>query len=329
MKIKKAISKDFDKSIFKKNNFNKCQNILLGAAFGDAFGVAFEGMKRKKVLEKFQFDHYSPGGDGWESGNYSDDTQMSIAMVELLLSGREFNKVNLADNFLRTYKRDPHMGYGSSVREGLKIAKTVKEFLRIIPGNSSSNGSCMRAAPIGVIPDIKKVIQYSITNAEVTHNVPSAIASSVCVAAASHYFFYNLGQPENVFDYCIKACKGIDEESIHYFKAIRNMKKLNPALLFGEENKDYGVPVNGMRTAGVVLYIISHFYEDPAETLKEAILLGGDTDTTASICLGIVAMKTGIPNLPLFLFKDLENKGYGRDYLIELGDKLSKVYLSN
>ena len=110
------------------------------------------------------------------------------------------------------------MGYGSSVREGLKKAKTVEEFLRIIPGNNSSNGACMRVAPIGVIPDIKKVIQYAITNAEITHHVPSAIASSVCVAAASHYFFYNLGKPENVFDYCIKACKSIDEESIHYFR---------------------------------------------------------------------------------------------------------------
>jgi ADP-ribosylglycohydrolase len=74
-----------------------------------------------------------------------------------------------------------------------------------------------------------------------------------------------------------------------------------------------------MRTAGAVLYIISKFNKDPLKTLKEAILLGGDTDTVASICLGIVAMKTGIRKLPPFLFRDLENNGYGRDYLIEIG----------
>lgn len=317
MKIRKATNSK--ESLLKKKKFNKCQNMLLGIAFGDAFGVAFEGKDRKNVRDKFQFKHYNPGGKGWECGWYSDDTQMSIAIVELLLSGREFNKINLANYFLRTYQRNPHMGYGSSVREGLKTAKTAEEFLKIIPGNSSGNGACMRATPLGILPKIKKVIKYAKINAETTHNAPSSIASSVCVATASHFFFHDLGKPEKVFDYCINACKGIDEESIEYFKAVRNMKKLDPVLLFGKENESFGVPANGMRTAGAVLYIISKFNKDPLKTLKEAILLGGDTDTVASICLGIVAMKTGIRKLPPFLFRDLENNGYGRDYLIEIG----------
>jgi ADP-ribosylglycohydrolase/8-oxo-dGTP pyrophosphatase MutT (NUDIX family) len=320
-----AHESDFDKTLLEKYKFNKCQNLLLGTAFGDAFGVAFEGQNRRKVHERFQLDHYTRKRNK-KSGKYTDDTQMSIAIAELLLAGEEFSIINLASKFLEVYRRNPHSGYGSSVREGLKRARNAEEFLRIIPGNKPGNGACMRAAPIGVLPRIEEVIKYAKLNAEITHNVPSAIASSVCVAAASHYFYHNLGKPEKVFDYCIKACKDIDEESIDYFKTVRDMKKLDPALLFGEEKEFYGVPVNGMRTAGAVLYIISRFYKDPAETLKEAILLGGDTDSTGSICLGIVAMRTGINKLPFFLFRDLENRGYGRDYLIELGEELNDKY---
>ena len=315
-----------EKRLLEGDKFTKCQNMLLGIAFGDALGVGFELlMNREKVKEKFKFNHYLPGGPGWKSGQYSDDTQMSIAVTELLISKQKFSRTNLADYFLRVYSRDPHNGYGGSVREGLKKSKTTKEFLGIIPGNSSGNGACMRAVPIGVLPKIEDVIKYAKINAKITHNVVSAIASSVCVAVASHYFYYNLGKPEKVFDYCINICEKIDKESTEYFKAIRDMQKLNPVLLFGRENEFKGVPVNGMRTAGAVLYIISRFYKDPSKTLKEAILLGGDTDTTASICLGIIAIKTGIKKLPSFLFSNLENNVYGRDYLIKIGEELEKI----
>jgi len=318
--------KDRDLAFFKNYRFNKCQNMLLGTAIGDAFGVAFEGMKREKVHNHFQFDHYSRKKHKWKAGKYTDDTQMSIAVAELLISEKEFNKINLADKFVEVYRRNPHSGYGSSVREGLKKSKNGLKFLQIIPGNKEGNGACMRAAPIGILPDIKDVIKYAKINAEITHNTPSAIASSVCVATASHYFYYNLGNPKKIFDYCIEACKDIDYESIKYFQEVSNMKEFNAELLFGVEKKDYGVPVNGMRTAGAVLYILSKFYDNSETALKESILLGGDTDSTGSISLGIIAMNRGIKKLPFFLFRDLENEGYGRDYLIDLGEKLFLKY---
>jgi ADP-ribosyl-[dinitrogen reductase] hydrolase len=315
-----------EQKVSKEGRFNKCQNMLLGIAIGDALGVGFELlMDRKKVRNKFKFDCYLPGGPGWKNGQYSDDTQMSLAITELLISKKRFNLNNLADYFLKIYQRDPRRGYGGSVREGLRKSKNSKEFLRIIPGNSFGNGACMRAVPLGVLPKIKDVVEYAKINAKITHNVPSAIVSSVCVAVASHYFYYNLGKPEEVFDYCINICEKIDKESVGYFKNIKDMKKFNPVLLFGSENEFKGVAPNGMRTAGAVLYIISKFYKNPSETLRKTILLGGDTDTVASICFGIVAIKTGIEKLPDFLFRDLENNAYGRDYLIELGEKLEKT----
>lgn len=321
-----ADEEDMDLALFKKYKFNKCQNLLLGIAVGDAFGAAFEGKYRKKVAKKFQLEYYRPGGRGWKKGKYTDDTQMSIAVSELILSQKEFSKYNLAEQFLYVYRRNPHNGYGSSVKEGLRKSKDTNDFLKIIPGNSSGNGACMRSSIIGILPKIKDVIYNAKINAEVTHNTPSAIASSVCVAAASHYFYYELGEPKKVFDYCINACKGLDEKSVDYFKKVKEMKELDPILLFGEDKKDFGVPVNGMRTAGAVLYLISLYYDNPVETLKQSILLGGDTDSTASIALGIVSIRTGIGTLPFFLFRDLENSGYGRDYLIDLGTKLFTLY---
>ena len=71
------------------------------------------------------------------------------------------------------------------------------------------------------------------------------------------------------------------------------------------------------------------FFLKTKEILKEAVLLGGDTDSTASIALGINAIKYGLEDLPEFLMQDLTNHKYGREYLIELGNNLEEKLFSH
>jgi ADP-ribosylglycohydrolase len=106
------------------------------------------------------------------------------------------------------------------------------------------------------------------------------------------------------------------------------MKYLVPELLFGEKDRRFGVPVDGMRTAGAVLYILARFSDDPRQTLIESVLLGGDTDSTTAIALGIVAINQGLGNIPKVLIDGLENEGFGKDYLIELGEKLQDLVVN-
>jgi len=251
---------------------------------------------------------------------------MSIGVTESMLSKKKFNKENLAEKFVEAYKRDPHTGYTRVFSSILKSSRNGKDMLRKIRGDSIKNGAAMRAVPMGVLLKLKDVINSAKINASVTHNSPGGIFSSVCVAVASHYFYYNLGKPEKVFDFCLKACKGLDKEALAYIKELSKMKHFNPKLLFGEKDEKFGVPCHGVKTAGAVLYILSRFSDSVRQTLIESVMLGGDTDSTACICLGIVAMNQGLDELPKFLLKDLENRGYGKDYLIELGEKLCKKY---
>ena len=53
---------------------------------------------------------------------------------------------------------------------------------------------------------------------------------------------------------------------------------------------------------------------------------GGDTDTTAAICLGLALIRPESQTLAPALWDDLENKPFGRDYLKEAGDNLSKTF---
>ncbi|KAL6080382.1 ADPribosylglycohydrolase superfamily protein, variant 2 [Balamuthia mandrillaris] len=80
-----------------------------------------------------------------------------------------------------------------------------------------------------------------------------------------------------------------------------------------------GVGPDSMRTAGCVLYILK-FYRSPMDTLRIAIQMGGDVDSLASICLGIVGGRYGLTGLPSWMFDQLEAK----DELIALAKRFEE-----
>jgi len=300
--------------------------VLLGVAIGDAFGAGYEMTPRLVIKNRFRWDGYvAHPTHGLARGTYTDDTQMTVANAELLISGQPITLLSLAESFVHCFKRDQRDGYARGFQRFLESIDSGEEFIQKIKPHSTRNGAAMRAIPFGILHDLGSVIVDATKNAQTTHNTPKGIASSVCVASAAHYFFYNIGEPKEVFSYCIDVCSVIDRESAEHFKRVAQMKGVDFSLLCGFEKQFFGIPVDGMRTAGAVLYLISRYYDDPSEALRQAVLLGGDTDSVASIALGIVTSRTGLASLPKFLIEGLENGPYGRDYLVDLGQKFAEL----
>ena len=303
---------------------------MLGIAIGDAFGAAYENLSRKDVRRIFDPTKYSknPLFNDHIPGTYTDDTQMSIAVAELITSGEEFTPLNLANYFVSAFKRDMRPGYSRYSFQALQESKSGKEFLAKVTQSSEKNGATMRAIPIGVIPEKDKVINYCVVNAETTHHSPSAIASSVAMGLAAHYFFYNVDEAKSVLDFCLEYLNenNFDRKSIEYLNEVLKMENLDLGILLGKEYANVGVPVNGIKTAGVVLFLLKGFSsEKPFEALKEAILLGGDTDTTAALTLGVFTARYGLNQLPEFLTCGLEGGEYGKDFVMSIGEKLGRL----
>lgn len=78
---------------------------------------------------------------------YTDDTQMSIAVAELLNEGKEFDRENLAEKFIEAYKRDPIPRYSNRTKSLLESSKNGKEFIQKAYAVSESNGAVMRCVP--------------------------------------------------------------------------------------------------------------------------------------------------------------------------------------
>ena len=126
-------------------------------------------------------------------GSYTDDTQMSIAIVEAMLAGFKWTPELLADRFVHAFKRDPREGYAGAFHQFLTEIRDGDEFLARIRPNSEKSGAAMRAGPIGLYPTIQDVMKQAARQAALTHDTPLGIRAAQAAALMTHYCHFQLG----------------------------------------------------------------------------------------------------------------------------------------
>lgn len=274
--------------------------MLLHGAIGDAYGAGFEFAGMEKVRRYNTLSRYEQHPVFPEiQGKYTDDTQMAIALAELLISGAAWTAENIADKFVECFKRDPRRGYAKRFHQFLTEIKDGAELLEKIHPKSERNGAAMRAYPLGFLKDELEIKEKCAVQAAVTHQTKKAIIAAEAIALSCHYFLYKKGSKEDLLLYL---------SDIQKYKWVANWK--------GE------VHVDGIESVEAVLTVLKN--EDTLSgMLKESVNFGGDVDTVASLTLAIGSVAQSVENdLPKWLYTDLENGEYGRDYLRGLDEQL-------
>jgi ADP-ribosylglycohydrolase len=279
--------------------------MLLDIALADAYGAGFEFNESAYKANKNNLSDYvrHMGHPGLLPGMYTDDTQMSIAIAELMLERKSWNPTRIADKFVSCFKRDPRKGYASRFQHFLQQVNDGKEFVKNIRPNSDKSGSSMRSAVLGLYSDIEEVYQKTTMQAKLTHDTPDGIASALVVAFTSYFFNHNVDDKVQLENWLIAQISN----HWHY--------------PWGEWEGKVGV--KGVECVRAALTAIKR------NTSKSALLIDcvsftGDVDTVAAIALGCVAHSEQFTNdLPQHLIDNLENKTYGKDYLITLDNKLN------
>ncbi|MEZ4776932.1 MAG: ADP-ribosylglycohydrolase family protein [Bacteroidia bacterium] len=273
--------------------------MIVEGAIGDAYGAGFEFADRAVIEAHNNLSGYIPH-PVYASINqkYTDDTQMAVALVELILSGNDWNSLNIANAFVTSFKRDPREGYARRFYAFLTEIETGQDLLDKIISKSERNGAAMRAYPLGALHDIQQIKEWSRIQAEVTHQTQNAVVAAEAIALISHFFIYDLGTKEELLDF------------------VRNHTGHNWAGSWKTE-----VETNAIQTVEAVLDIMISG-KKLSQMLIDSVNLGGDVDTVASLVLAIGSASKGYENdLPQNLYDDLENDKFGRDYLIQLDQK--------
>lgn len=275
--------------------------MLLEIAIGDAYGAAFEYVDTRFIQDKNNLkQYYKHPRHRIAPGRYTDDTQMSIAIAELIANGIPWTPINIASKFVEVFQRDKREGYARGFYDFLCSVRTGEEFVARIRPDSDKSGAAMRACPIGVLPSVQEVKRYATIQAKLTHDTPAGIGAAVAAALMAHYFLHDLGPRTELGRFIEQHVPGRE-----WSRAWR-----------GEVG-----PKGWMSVSAAITAIQSS--DTLSELLRQCVNYGGDVDTVAAIALGSASTsKQFVADLPVSLVSSLENNRFGKDYLQRLDHTL-------
>ena len=255
---------------------------MLEAIVGDIVGSVYEWNNIKtKDFPLFR-----------ENCFFTDDTVMTCAVAEaVMIGGRKDDFIDAMKKYGRMY---PDAGYGT--RFSSWIDSDNRE-----PYYSFGNGSAMRVSPCawlmdcgfcartGMTPSTRKLARLS---AEVTHNHPEgikgAMATTDAIFLCRYYFGGYCGDYEQPINdnptECKRQIKDYIEQEYGY-NLSQTLDEIRPNHRFNETCQDT-VP------QAIIAFLESRDFED---AIRNAISLGGDSDTLAAITGSIAEAAYGIP----------------------------------
>mgnify|MGYP000389426630 FL=1 len=249
---------------------------MLGAIIGDIVGSRFEwNNHRDKDFELFTNGCFP-----------TDDSIMSLAIAKaIIVSKPDFS--DLSDNAVKCMqsigRNYPDCGYGGRFY-GWMFSDDPR------PYNSYGNGSAMRVSAAGFVArslEEAKLLSKLVT--EVTHNHPEGIKGAEATAVA----IYMAKTGSSIFE--IK-----DYINENYYPMNFTLDEIRDTYRFNETCQD------------TIPQALQAFFESSGfeDAIRNAISIGGDSDTLAAICGSVAEAYYGIPDdirkqALTFLDKDL------------------------
>lgn len=216
----------------------------IGAIIGDIVGSPYEFANIKSK----DFPLFS------DNSHYTDDSILTIATMKALMDGATLE--NFKFNYQVFGNKYPN-SYGGNFYSWL-VSEDPK------PYNSWGNGSAMRVSPVAWfydnLEDVERVAKLS---AEVTHNHTEGIKGAQATAAA--IYLARTGKNKQEIKKYI--------ESKYVYRLDFRLDEIRPSYAFDES-------CQGTVPPAIVAFLESTDFED---SLRNAVSLGGDSDTLVAI----------------------------------------------
>ncbi len=238
---------------------------MYGAILGDIIGSPFEFDRGDKTKDFKLFSRRS---------HFTDDSVMTLAVCEALLKvGQDATVKEIEDAVISSMqswgRRYPHAGYGGYFRRWLTACHPE-------PYNSFGNGSAMRVSAAGWLYDsLEKTRTVAKATANVTHNHPEGIKGAEATASAI-FMARNGSSKEEIKKYI--------ENEFHY-DLNRTLDEIRPSYHM-DETCQKTVP------EAIIAFLEAKDFED---AIRNAVSLGGDTDTLGAITGSIAEAYYRIP----------------------------------
>ncbi len=236
---------------------------MLGAIIGDIIGSPYEFESDKSK----DFELFVP------DCRPTDDSILTIAVgcacAEADSSNEYEFKNILAERMREIGLQYPDAGYGNRFYQWMILNENE-------PYEGYTNGSAMRVSPTAWAADtLEDALRLARWSAEITHNHPEGIRGAEAVAAAIFLARTGSGKAE---------IKNYIEEN--FYDLDFSVEEIRPYY-------EHDMTCEGSVPQAIVCFLDSEDFED---AVRNAVSLGGDGDTIASIAGAIAEAYYGIPD---------------------------------
>ncbi|SNX54055.1 ADP-ribosylglycohydrolase family protein [Thermoanaerobacterium sp. RBIITD] len=294
------------------NITDKIYGAFYGVAIGDALGATVEHERKENIVSKYGVLKDIIGG-GWlnlKPGEWTDDTEMTLAVAEGIIENKADPVPKIGEHFLRWAATNPY-DIGGTVKTAIRsmwiynlsnyeweiAAKKAHEWL---DGKSAGNGALMRTIPVGIVyKDEIDIIKRSVAIAKMTHFDPKAGLTCAIYSLMVHYILYGEKDKLRVLN---KSINFISESIVvndEITKIFEDIIEINKNDLIPN-----GYTINTLKCA-LWAFLES---ENPEQAIINAVNLGGDADTIGAIAGGLAGVYWGYKEIPKRWVKKLRNK---------------------
>lgn len=282
---------------------HRASGALVGAAVGDALGAPFEFEPGGLYSQHFPLpvlggtgEMVGGGSFGWAPGEFTDDTQMALAVAESIITCGGFDPDDMWTRF-RAWgmsAKDVGIVTRAALRHG-HHAGAARAAHDSTGGRSASNGCVMRIAPVGihgVTLGMDGTVELAAAQARLTHHDPAAAAGAAIVAEIIRRVILTgrLGDVDSDVVAELSGHPGIGGAVAAYAPLVH--ESFDPHLFDG--------PGNGSvwTTVAQALWAVrttTSFHD----AMTKVIDLGGDTDTVAAVAGAVAGALYGLQGIPV------------------------------
>jgi ADP-ribosylglycohydrolase len=230
---------------------------MIGAIIGDIVGSVYEFDNHKsKEFPLFR-----------EDSMFTDDTVMTIAVADFLtLEHGNPSEERFCAMMYDWYMKYPELSYGAGFRKWIEqFGKDSRNWKR---NNSFGNGAAMRISSVGVSSStLEKALYDAELLTKCSHNHKEGIKGAQAVAGLM-----------------VVARKEKDKSKLKAFVEKEFGYNLNSTVDELRETYEYNETCQGTVPEAIICFLESTDFED---AIRNAISIGGDSDTLACITGGI------------------------------------------
>ena len=285
---------------------DRFRGVLLGLAVGDALGGPLE-FQPARTPDRYLTEMV---GGGWQKlapGEWTDDTQQVLCIVESFLIKRVFDPDDIARRFVVWMQSSPKdIGLHTrrvldAIQRGDSWEDASRDTQALAPDNAP-NGSLMRCAPLALFfcrhPDY--VASLSPVLSRITHAHPDCEWACVFLNVAIVGLLNGMSRSEAV-ERAYDACDGASQ-------ALKD--RIGSAMQPTCEVAPTGYVLDTLEVA-VWAFLHTQTFEDAVIT---AVNRGADADTVGAVVGALAGARYGLTNIPSRWLLSLKEHPFLLDY---------------